>query len=84
MNTTKLADSIEIFESLISSVLILSAWIERVYIVQLTLPKLKSRKSKVYFKSSFLYFYRFRPHISQIFSKSKLFLQSQWIRLRQS
>ena len=34
--------------------------------IQLALPK-----SKVYFKSSFLYFYCFTPHISQIFSKSK-------------
>ena len=36
------------------------------------------------FKSSFLYFLLFWPQISRIFSKSKLFLQSQWIRLRQS
>ena len=36
------------------------------------------------FKSSSLYFLCFLPHISRIFSKSKQFLQSQWIRLRQS
>ena len=36
------------------------------------------------FKSSSLYFLCVLPHISRIFSKSKQFLQSQWIRLRQS
>ena len=42
-----------------------------------------SPKSKVYTRHHSFTFYCFLPHISQIFSKSKLFLQSQEIRLRQ-
>ena len=62
-------------------------------LVQSTLPKSKSHKSNnrlsrrsIQGLSSplFFIFYCFLPHISQIFSKSKSFLQSQWIRLRQS
>ena len=41
-------------------------------------------KWKVYLSPIFFIFYCFLPHISGIFSKPKLFLQSQWIRLRQS
>ena len=41
-------------------------------------------KSKVYTRHLSFIFYCFLPHISRIFSKSKLFLQSQEIRLRQS
>ena len=40
-------------------------------------------KSKVYTRHHSFIFYCFLPHISRIFSKSKLFLQSQEIRLRQ-
>ena len=42
-----------------------------------------SPKSKVYTRHHSFIFYCFLPHISRIFSKSKLFLQSQEIRLRQ-
>ena len=41
-------------------------------------------RSKVYTKHLSFIFYCFLPHISRFFSKSKLFLQSQEIRLRQS
>ena len=43
-----------------------------------------SPMSKVYTRHLSFIFYCFLPHISRIFSKSKLFLQSQEIRLRQS
>ena len=43
-----------------------------------------SPKSKVYTRHLSFIFYCFLPHISWIFSKSKLFLQSQDIWLRQS
>ena len=43
-----------------------------------------SPKSKVYTRHLSFIFYCFLPHISRIFSKSKLFLQSQEIWLRQS
>ena len=43
-----------------------------------------SPKSKVYTRHLSFIFYCFLPHRSKIFSRSKLFLQSQEIRLRQS
>ena len=59
-------------------------------LIQLTLPKADSQKSnnrlsRRFFQVPFsLIFNCFLPHISQIFCKLKLFLQYQWIRLRQS
>ena len=57
-------------------------------VIQLTLPKSNSHKSNnrrsrrsVQVLFSFI---SVLPHVSQIFFKSKLFLQSQWIQLRQS
>ena len=63
---------------------------DSIIILLSTLPKSKSHlsqispNSKVYTRHLSFIFYCFLPHISQIFSKSKLFLQSQEIRLRQS
>ena len=45
--------------------------------------RLSRRPFQVLFSLSFM-FYCFLPHMSWIFSKSKVFLQSQWTRLRQS
>ena len=47
--------------------------------VQSTLPNSKAFSSPLFF-----IFYCFLTHMSPIFSKSKVFHQSQWIRLRQS
>ena len=67
------------------------AWVRFWIWLQSTLPiKVKVAyveqlcKSKVYSSPLFFIFYCFLPHISGIFCKSKSFLQSQWIRLRQS